>query len=96
MLETEKETSLKALLKLAEKNKLIPADAYVVESISPLYRQTLSHQIIVGQFIRIRLRKKPLLEKGWNWQDAVALKSQAFPQLINQYLQATATQTILF
>jgi A/G-specific adenine glycosylase len=96
MLETEKETLLKALLKLAEKNKLIPANAYVVESISSLYRQTLSHQIIAGQFIRIRLRKKPLLDKEWNWLDAAALQSQAFPQLINQYLQATATQTILF
>lgn len=96
MLEREKETSIKALLKLAEKNKLIPANAYVVESISALYRQTLSHQLIAGQFIRIRLRKKPALDKEWKWQHADALKSQAFPQLINQYLSAIATQTILF
>jgi len=96
MLEWDKETSIKTLLKLAEKNKLIPANAYAVEFISPLYRQTLSHQIIVGQFIRIRLRKKPVLDTNWKWLDATALKAQAFPQLINQYLQASATQTILF
>ena len=96
MLEMEKETSLKILLKQAEKNKLIPSGAYSVEFISPLYRQALSHQLIAGQFIRIRLRKKSSLDKEWKWLDAAALKSQAFPQLINQYLQATATQTILF
>ncbi|MBM3411848.1 MAG: A/G-specific adenine glycosylase [Bacteroidetes bacterium] len=96
MLERDKETSIKAVLKLAEKSKLLLPNAYVVESVSALYRQTLSHQLIAGQFIRIRLQKKPALDKEWKWQRTDGLKSQAFPQLINQYLYATATQTILF
>jgi A/G-specific adenine glycosylase len=96
MLEFEKEQSLGAVLKLAEKNNYLPPQAYKVEWVSPLFKQTLSHQIIVGQFIRIRLKKKGAFPSNWTWVNDEQLKQQAFPQLINQYLQAAATQTILF
>lgn len=96
LVEFEKEQPLRAVLKMAEKNNYLPKQDYVVESVSPLFKQTLSHQIIVGQFIRIRLKKKPALSPTWKWVTTTALKKQAFPQLINQFLQAAATQTVLF
>ncbi len=96
LLEFEKEQSVKAILKTAEKTKILPAGAYTLENISALFKQTLSHQLIAGQFIRIRLKKKPVLNAEWKWVTADQLQQQAFPQFINQFLQATAAQTILF
>jgi hypothetical protein len=84
------------LLKLAEKKGLLPKEGYKLEMVSPLFRQTLSHQLIAGQFISIKLKKKPALSEEWKWVDRSKLQEQAFPQFINQFLKATTKQTVLF
>lgn len=96
LLETEGEQPLRALLKLAEKKGLLPRDGYKLEKISPLFRQTLSHQLIAGQFISVKLKKKPILAANWVWTDQEKLSAQAFPQFINQFLKAESTQAALF
>ncbi|MEY3324553.1 MAG: hypothetical protein RLZ11_867, partial [Bacteroidota bacterium] len=65
-------------------------------TISSLFKQTLSHQLIAGQFIRVRLKKKPAFATKWQWVKEEKLQEQAFPQFINQFLKATTTQAILF
>lgn len=96
LLEFDKEQSLKVILKMAEKTKILPANFYTLENVSSLFKQTLSHQLIAGQFIRVRLKKKPALNEEWQWISLDQMQQQAFPQFINQYLKATAAQTILF
>jgi len=53
MIESNKEQNLKSVLIQAEKEKLLEKRNYDVISISPLYKQQLSHQLIAGQFITI-------------------------------------------
>ena len=96
LLETNGEQSVKALLKMAEKKGFLPRDGYKLDKISPLYRQTLSHQLIAGQFISVKLKKKPSLIGNWVWIEQGKLSEQAFPQFINQFLKAEATQAALF
>lgn len=96
LLEVSSEQPLKALLKQAEKNGLLPKDGYKLEMVSPLFRQTLSHQLIAGQFISVQLKKKPALAAKWKWVDQNELTAEAFPQFINQYLRSSTKQTVLF
>lgn len=96
LLEVSGEQSLKVILKQAEKNGLLPKEGYKLEMVSPLFKQTLSHQLIAGQFISVQLKKKPALATHWKWIDRDELTKEAFPQFINQYLKSTATQTVLF
>ncbi len=56
-------------------------------SLSHLFRQQLSHQLIAGQYIRLGLKKKPIKKNDWLWIDKNKIGKYAFPQLINQYLR---------
>jgi A/G-specific adenine glycosylase len=49
-------------------------------------KQTLTHQIITAQFIRVALSKKPSSITSGKWQKIGQLKKLPFPKLINQYL----------
>ena len=62
-----------------------------IPSIKMLHRsseikQTLTHQIITAQFIRVALSKKPSSISSGKWQKIGQLKKLPFPKLINQYL----------
>jgi A/G-specific adenine glycosylase len=62
-----------------------------IPSIKMLHRsqeikQTLTHQIITAQFIRVALSKKPSSITSGKWQKMDQLKKLPFPKLINQYL----------
>jgi A/G-specific adenine glycosylase len=62
-----------------------------IPSIKMLHRsseikQTLTHQIIKAQFIRVALSKKPSSITSGKWQKIGQLKKLPFPKLINQYL----------
>ncbi len=87
LVETAKQMDIKKIMLLAEKNKMLKKGMYHLISFSPLYKQRLSHQLIEGRFIRIRLKKKPGEKKDWLWTDAGKLKDYAFPVFINQYLK---------
>jgi len=93
MIETHKEQNLKSVLIQAEKEALLEKRNYDIISISPLYKQQLSHQLIAGQFITIRLKRKSAAKKdpiaiGWVWVTKNQLKKYAFPGFINSYFQA--------
>ncbi|MBK7291879.1 MAG: A/G-specific adenine glycosylase [Chitinophagaceae bacterium] len=88
LIEAKKEMSEKNIIKqLNLKEWLVPTD-YTVISISPLFKQQLSHQLITGKFITIKLKRKVKLQPDWQWVTKGKLKSFAFPQFINQYLKA--------
>jgi A/G-specific adenine glycosylase len=84
------------ILKKAETKKILTADEYEIVTISPLFKQQLSHQLIEGRFIRLKLNRKPKLENGYLPVAKNKLSEYAFPQFINQYLRKKAARKHLF
>lgn len=65
---------------------------YSIQSVSPLQKQTLSHQKINGQFIYIKFQSLPHIltadAKNYFLVPKKEFKKYAFPKFINQYLNA--------
>lgn len=87
LVETNSETEIPEVLKKADDLSLLPPHKYSLVSISPEYKQVLSHQHIRGRFIHIRFTGKESLNGPQTWVNRLKLKNHAFPKLINQYLE---------
>lgn len=87
LIETANEQKQESILKWAEKKNLLKNGSYQLVSISPLYKQKLSHQLITGQFLEIRLKKIHTTNKDLLWVSAKQLGNYPFPVFINQYLE---------
>jgi A/G-specific adenine glycosylase len=61
---------------------------FLIGSISPFYSQQLTHQIIRGQFIKVKLHQIPFSLRSHQWINKKDLSKLAFPQFINQYLRS--------
>lgn len=96
LIETMNETTVTVLLKQAEKNNWLSKGSYEIKSVSPLYKQQLSHQLIAGQFITIQLTRIPAAGNNWMRVSKKTPDRYAFPQFINQYLQSPIRTTALF
>jgi len=101
MVEKTNEGDAKIILLEAEKKKWIMKKGYTVLSVSPIFKQQLSHQLIAGQFIRLNLKKKPQpghdpIITRWRWVMKNRIGKYAFPQFINQYLRKKTVQQNLF
>lgn len=57
-----------------------------IDSITPMYKQKLSHQTIHCQFINITLNKK-ITPEGYHWLSVKQLSKLAFPKIITSYLK---------
>jgi A/G-specific adenine glycosylase len=90
LVEAKIETEAGIVLLEAEKNMGLRKKQYSLISVSPLFRQQLSHQLIAGRFIRIRLKQDEKLEKDWLWVSKEQLGELAFPRYINQFLSKAA------
>jgi A/G-specific adenine glycosylase len=53
---------------------------------SPVFRQQLTHQLITGRFIRIRLAQKIKPAENWQWVKYKDLKHYAFPKFMYNQL----------
>ncbi|HKC36323.1 MAG TPA: NUDIX domain-containing protein, partial [Chitinophagaceae bacterium] len=87
LIEKTYEADAKNILQETKKKKWILKEGYEVLSVSPVFKQQLSHQLIAGQFIRLSLKKKPQPDKDWRWVMKNRIGRYAFPQFINQYLR---------
>ena len=87
LIESKKELDQAGILKEAERKKLLTKNSYQLITVSPNYHQRLSHQIISGKFLRIKLKKHQKKNNGCMWVDPSGLEKFAFPQFINQYLK---------
>ncbi len=96
LIESAGELSRKTIGQQIEKKKWLPPKGYELVSLSPLFRQQLSHQLIAGQFIKITLKKKPTRKNDWYWVSVGELDKYAFPQFINQYLREKNKKQSLF
>ena len=84
LVETERKEEVKEVIRHAVDRKLLKKDQFMIESVSTLQTQKLSHQKINGYFIKVRLNKKPQLA-GTVVVTRNELKNYAFPALINSY-----------
>lgn len=96
LIESEGELEIKKILQQAEKKGWLQKNGYEVLVVSSLFKQQLSHQLIAGQFIKLKLKKKPTVKDDWIWVDKENVKEYAFPQFINQYLRNKTNQQTLF
>ncbi|HMU45598.1 MAG TPA: A/G-specific adenine glycosylase [Chitinophagaceae bacterium] len=53
---------------------------------SSLYKQKLSHQLISGYYLFIKIDKKPILKNDWLWVKKSDFKQYTFPRFINSFL----------
>jgi len=96
MIETSREINLKTILQQAEMKNWLQKKSYEIISISPLFKQQLSHQLIAGQFISIKLNEKVKSKNDskvsdnqyndWLWIARNKVSQYAFPGIVNQYL----------
>lgn len=86
LLETNIDTPAKRLLARAEKEKILKKNSYKLVSVSPLYSQQLSHQIIKGRFISIVV-KAEFAFPGFKSVTRKQLSRHAFPRFLNAYLE---------
>lgn len=80
-------------LKLAKK---ITGTDSKIKNVSKEYRQQLSHQTIIGQFITITVSKPPAGLKEYHQVPTNEIKNYPFPAFINNYLETEAAQPTLF
>ena len=86
LFETNGELPAEQIINQALGQGLIRKGEYEIGAVSPLYKQTLSHQLIHGKFIHIRVKKKNIPADG-EWLTSEKLREYAFPKLINQFLK---------
>ena len=87
LIETDKKSSVKTILTKAEKESILDRDSYKVVSISPVYTQQLSHQKIMGRFIKI-VSKKELAIPGFKAVSLKQLSKYAFPRFITAFFES--------
>jgi A/G-specific adenine glycosylase len=94
MIEAGTDQDVKSILSQAEKKQFLKRKNYEVISISPAYKQKLSHQLIAGQFLKIKLNSKPALQKDWLWVSKNKLNQYAFPKSISLYRVGGLSQVL--
>lgn len=86
LIETNNEAPVKEVITKAEKTKILKKDSYTILSVSPIYIQQLSHQKIIGRFIKIASSKQLSLP-GFKLIPLKQLSLHAFPRLITAYFE---------
>ena len=83
LLETEKLLPAEQIINIGIEKKILKGKKFIVVSKSKPIKQLLSHQLITGQFIYIRLVNKPLLKENFILTPKDQFKNYAFPKLSN-------------
>ncbi|MCX6318429.1 MAG: A/G-specific adenine glycosylase [Bacteroidetes bacterium] len=88
LVETGAATERDDLISLISSLPWLRQTGFEVYSVSALYKQQLSHQLIAGQFVHLKLKKKPISNGTlMQWVKKDELKKFAWPRFINQYLE---------
>ncbi len=91
LIETVKELADDEILSWAMEDGLIMKNHVTLKHISPSRKQQLSHQLILGKFIRVAVKKLPAKEIDWIWLPEQKLDLYAFPRFINSYRESQGT-----
>jgi A/G-specific adenine glycosylase len=88
LIESGSELNATGIIKEIQAKGWFKKNDFEIRSISEKFRQQLSHQLIEGRFISIKLQRKPELNNVL-WIRSAEIKNYAFPKFINQYLLKT-------
>lgn len=99
VIETEQELEIKKVVTQAEQAGWLSKGMYETVAVSPVFKQQLSHQLIAGRFIVLKLQPQSLVQNdpvatGWQWVKEKDLAHYAFPGIINQYLERAREQSL--
>ena len=83
--------ALKPIIKKLTGNQVVR-----VKNTSPVFRQQLTHQTIVGQFIELEATSRTPAAPGDEWVKRSLLGNYPFPKFITAYLQAQSQPMQLF
>ena len=86
LIETSKSVTIKKLHSSDKFNFIFGDKDFAIESISPVYKQQLTHQTINGQFINIKINS-PLQLNNYQSLSADKIKQLPFPKFITTYLK---------
>lgn len=92
LVETDREQGPEKIMARAEKAGWLQKGGYDVIAVSPVYRQQLSHQLIAGRFINLKMKNKPDMQPGWLWVQKDQLAGYAFPRFITHYFERSKEQ----
>lgn len=74
------------ILQKAEQQNWLLKKSYSIKKASTVYKQLLSHQLIMGQFILLTLKTKPSTFNNWKWILKSDLQQYAFPRLLRHFI----------
>ena len=83
--ESPNESEQSIALKKETIKSILGTDKFTLVSVSPFFKQQLTHQTIHGQFVTIRVME-PLNTQNYQMVTKSELSQYAFPKLINSYL----------
>ena len=95
LIENECALPLEKLKELQKVKELFGENSFEILHISPQYKQLLTHQIILGQFIKIRT-VKPLPGKDYDAFKPMEINKLPFPKFIAAYLKDKNVSLNLF
>ena len=76
--------------------KLFGKQAVQIKNISPVFRQQLTHQTIIGQFIELETPALPDILKDYELVKNSLLVNYPFPKFITAYMQMPGKPMQLF
>lgn len=85
--EANSELKKNQLLEHMKRKGWLHKNGFEVRSVSAVFQQQLSHQLIKGRFIEIEFHQKPKLPEPMIWISEKKIKHYPFPKFINQYLE---------
>ncbi len=85
MIETKKEITSNSQKKMISESGLLKNTGFTIEAFSEPMKQQLSHQLIIGSFIKIKLTEELKVCNEWIWVNSGKLKQYSFPKIIHQY-----------
>jgi A/G-specific adenine glycosylase len=85
--ETADEMQLKSSTNAETIKNLLGTSAFSLRSISPIYKQQLTHQTVFGQFVSLDI-EAPISHAEFQLVRKSDLRNYAFPKLINTYLDS--------
>ncbi|MEO6330226.1 MAG: A/G-specific adenine glycosylase [Ginsengibacter sp.] len=86
LIETEKLVSIAALQSSEPFSQILNSEDFTIISVSRIYKQQLTHQIITGQFIRIKIKNR-ISPDGYQLISLKEIDLLPFPKFITAYLK---------
>lgn len=94
LIESGEQKAPQSILREAEKLGWLLKKEYQVISLSGPFRQQLSHQLIAGQFIHLRLKRKISSEEAGKWVAKKDIGQFPFSKNITAYLAGNSLQPV--